>query len=323
MSAMNAYRGLLPDGRRPKVLVVDDQPMNIRVLNELLREDCDVSMALDGERALELCRQQPFDLVLLDVVMPGIDGFEVCRRLKNDPATSVIPVIFVTGQEGPEDEVKGLEAGAVDFITKPIQPVVVSARVRTHLLLKLQGDMLRSIASVDGLTRVANRRRFEETLQAAWRRAVRERTPCALLMIDIDYFKLFNDRYGHPVGDVCLCQVAQALAGVLSRPYDMLARYGGEEFVALLPATDALGALEIGRRMHEAVGALQREHEDSPLGDYVSVSIGGAACMPSAGVVPTELVEQADAQLYQAKREGRDRVSISFAMSGEPQRLKA
>lgn len=310
MKLLESYRQLIKDGRRPRVLVVDDQPMNIRVLHELLRDDCEVTMALDGERALAMCQEQPPDLVLLDVVMPGIDGLEVCRRLKADAATADIPVIFVTGQESVEDEVMALEAGAVDFITKPVKPVVVRARVHSQLLLKLQGDMLRQIASLDGLTGVANRRRFEEMLQAAWRTGLREHAPCALLMIDIDYFKKYNDHYGHPAGDACLREVAQALASCMSRPYDLIARYGGEEFVALLPGTDADGAAEIARRMLEAIAHLDREHAASPVSMHVTVSIGGASCVPLRKEGAMQLVERADAQLYIAKRGGRARLSV-------------
>ncbi|WP_022974715.1 response regulator, partial [Xanthomonas maliensis] len=174
MSDFTAYRRLAPAGRRPRVLIVDDQPMNIRVLHELLRDACDVSMAMDGGRALALCQQQPPDLLLLDVMMPEMDGLQVCRLLKADPATADIPVVFVTGQDAPEDEVAALEAGGVDFISKPVQPVVVRARVQTHLVMKLQSDLLRETALLDGLTGVANRRRFDDALHSTWHACLRK-----------------------------------------------------------------------------------------------------------------------------------------------------
>ena len=192
---------LLHANRRPKILIADDQPTNIRVLYELFRDQCDVFMATTGAQTMQICRAELPDLILLDVVMDDIDGHEVCRRLKADPLTGAIPIIFVTSQNQEADEVIALGLGAVDFITKPINPVIVRARVRTHLTLKLQGDLLRASALLDGLTGVANRRKFDEDVQTDWRQCLRESAPLSLILIDIDYFKLYNDRYGHQAGD--------------------------------------------------------------------------------------------------------------------------
>ena len=186
---------------RPKLLVVDDQRINILVLNELFREDCDVFMATSGEQALQVCRAQLPDLVLLDVQMDGIDGYEVCRRLKADAESRNIPVIFITAQGGEADEVRGLQLGAVDFIAKPINPVIVRARVQTHLTLKLQSDLLRSMTLFDGLTGVPNRRKFDEQLVRDWRQSQREQTALSVILIDVDHFKRYNDHYGHQAGD--------------------------------------------------------------------------------------------------------------------------
>lgn len=196
---------------RPKLLIVDDQSTNIRVLHELFREDCDVFMATSGEQAITVCQTQLPDLILLDVVMDDVDGHEVCRRLKADPVTQGIPIIFITAQQRDSDEALGLELGAVDFISKPINPIIVRARVRTHLTLKLQNDLLRSMALMDGLTGVANRRKFDEDISADWRQCFREQKPLSLILADVDYFKRYNDRYGHLAGDGCLKSVAQAL----------------------------------------------------------------------------------------------------------------
>ncbi|MCK1791967.1 diguanylate cyclase [Pseudomonas violetae] len=266
---------------RPKLLIVDDQPTNIRVLHELFREDCDVFMATGGEQAISVCQTQLPDLILLDVVMEGMDGHEVCRRLKVDPMTQGIPIIFITAQHQESDEVLGLELGAVDFITKPINTTIVRARVRTHLTLKIQSDLLRSMALMDGLTGVANRRKFNEDILADWRLCFREQKPLSLILVDVDYFKRYNDHYGHPAGDGCLKSIAQALSEAVRRPYDLVARYGGEEFACVLPNTALSGAVEIAERMRERVRTLGIEHAASDVDRVVTISLGVATLTPT------------------------------------------
>jgi len=299
---------LLHTNRRPKILIADDQPTNIRVLFELFRDQCDVFMATSGAQTIQICRAELPDLILLDVVMDDIDGHEVCRRLKADSLTSAIPIIFVTSQNQEADEVIALGLGAVDFITKPINPVIVRARVRTHLTLKLQGDLLRASALLDGLTGVANRRKFDEDVQTDWRQCLRESAPLSLILIDIDYFKLYNDRYGHQAGDNCLKLVAMALFETLRRPYDKLARYGGEEFACLLPKTKLSGASAMAQRMQTRVSELRVEHLGSNVDQIVTISLGVAAMVPTPSVTPELLLKAADQQLYEAKRTGRARV---------------
>ncbi|CAN7738134.1 diguanylate cyclase domain-containing protein [Caballeronia sp. 15715] len=299
---------LLHTNRRPKILIADDQPTNIRVLYELFRDECDVFMATSGTQTIQICRAELPDLILLDVVMDDIDGHEVCRRLKADPLTGAIPIIFVTSQNQEADEVIALGLGAVDFITKPINPVIVSARVRTHLTLKLQGDLLRASALLDGLTGVANRRKFDEDVQTDWRQCLRESAPLSLILIDIDYFKLYNDRYGHQAGDNCLKLVARTLFEALRRPYDKLARYGGEEFACLLPKTELAGASAIAERMRARVSELNVEHLGSEVDQVVTISLGVASMVPTPSVTPELLLKAADQQLYEAKRTGRARV---------------
>jgi diguanylate cyclase (GGDEF)-like protein len=264
-------------------------------------------MATSGAKALTLCKDDPPDLVLLDVVMPEMDGHEVCARLKADEATRNIPVIFVTSHTDAEEETKGLELGAVDFIAKPVNPAVVRARVKTHLTLKAQSDLLRQMVFIDGLTGVANRRCFDERLDTEWRRAARSASPLALLMLDVDHFKRFNDRYGHQAGDECLRRVASAIKGGLLRPGDLVARYGGEEFACILPGTDFEGALAIASRIEQIVRGLQVEHVDSDVSDVVTVSIGVSANLPERDGGPARLLALADAQLYRAKHSGRGR----------------
>nr|WP_129587044.1 PleD family two-component system response regulator [Pseudomonas frederiksbergensis] len=300
---------------RQKLLIVDDQPTNIRVLHELFREDCDVFMATSGEQAITLCRTQLPDLILLDVVMEGMDGHEVCRRLKADPATQDIPIIFITAQQQESDEVLGLELGAVDFISKPINPIIVRARVRTHLTLKLQNDLLRSMALMDGLTGVANRRKFDEGILADWRQCFREQKPLSLILVDVDFFKRYNDQYGHQAGDSCLKSVAQALSEMVRRPYDLVARYGGEEFACVLPNTGISGAVEIAEKMQERIRALGIEHSASDVDRVVTISLGVATLTPSGDLEFQALIEAADKQLYEAKKAGRARVCSSAISS--------
>lgn len=297
---------------RPKLLLVDDQPMNIRVLHQLFRYECDVHMATGGEQAIEVCKALLPDLILLDVVMEGMDGHEVCRRLKADPLTQDIPIIFLSANGEEDDEAIGLELGAVDYIGKPFNPMIVRARVKTHLTLKRQGDYLRSMAMLDGLTGVANRRKLEARLEAAWSQACRDNGPLSLIMIDVDYFKKYNDHYGHQSGDQCLRRLAMALAATLNRPYDLLARYGGEEFACLLPDTDLAGAERVAQKMLAAVAELRIEHLASEVGPQVSLSLGVATVLASARLTPQELLRCADEQLYLAKAGGRARVCARF-----------
>ncbi len=295
---------------RPRLLVVDDQPINIQTLYQIFHADHEVFMATSGEQALAFCRGNPLpDLILLDVVMPGLDGLAVCRQLKADPVLANIPVIFVTACMDPADETRALEAGGVDFITKPVNPMVVRARVKTHLTLKAQGDFLRSLVFIDGLTGVANRRRFDEALLSEWRQCRRAGTPLALLMIDIDHFKRYNDHYGHPTGDACLQQVAAVLKAAMQRACDLVARYGGEEFVCLLPGCDQAPALAKAQALQAALAAQGIAHEASPTAAWVTLSIGVAVAQPQAGGSPAALVAAADAALYSAKHRGRNCIS--------------
>jgi diguanylate cyclase (GGDEF)-like protein len=292
-------------GRKPRLLIVDDQPVNVQALYQVFAADHQVFMATSGEQALALCASKRPDLVLLDVVMPGMDGYEVCSRLMADPATHDIPIIFVTAQTDEAAETVGLELGAVDFIAKPINPNIVRARVRTQLTLKAQSDLLRHWVYIDGLTGVHNRRHFDEQLTAEWGRAVRNGAPLSVVLLDVDLFKRFNDRYGHQAGDDCLKRVAATLKASLLRPGDMVARYGGEEFVCLLPDTGLDGALALARRLGHDIEALEIEHADSDVAPVVTVSLGVSSKSEDTVGTAAALLREADAQLYIAKSRGR------------------
>lgn len=293
---------------RPRLLVVDDQAVNIQALYHAFAEDHQVFVATHGAQAIKLCREKQPDLVLLDIVMPGMDGYEVCTAMKADKDTCDVPIIFVTGETDEGAETRGLDAGAVDFITKPINPKIVRARVRTHILLKRQSDHLRSLTLLDGLTGIANRRSFDERLEMEWRRAFRNARPLSLLMVDVDHFKRFNDHYGHASGDECLQHIAQTLRYTLTRPGDLVARFGGEEFVCLLPDTEASGAAAVAQLLERRVRELARPHEASPSDTIVTVSIGVGHTDGRTPMSALDLVKAADAQLYRAKAAGRGRV---------------
>ena len=294
---------------RPQLLIVDDQPLNIRLFHEIFHADHEVFFATSGEDALEFCKTNYPDLILLDVVMPGLNGYEVCRRLKQDERTRDIPVIFVTAQSDASEEEDGLAAGAVDFIAKSASANVMRARVGTLIALKRQSDLLRQMARVDALTGLANRRHFDETLGSEWRRCTRSGNPLSLVMIDLDHFKLFNDYYGHQAGDSCLQQVSACLKAGFARSHDLVARYGGEEFVCVMPETSLHGAEAKAQTLEKAVRALRIPHDKSSVaGGIVTISLGVAVAMPNVGGDCAELMLCADRSLYMAKEAGRGQV---------------
>ncbi len=295
-----------------KILIVDDEPANLDILMSLLRDDYKVVAALNGEKALEMASSDsPPDLVLLDILMPGMDGYEVCRQLKENDATKNLPVIFVTAVSEVMDETRGFKLGAVDYITKPFHPPVIKARVKAHIELKIKSDMLEKLASIDGLTNLYNRRRLDELLSSEWNRCLRSKTPLSLIMIDIDFFKLFNDTYGHAMGDQCLRDVAWTLKDCLRRPGDIIARYGGEEFAVLLSGSDAKGAKSMADKLREEVQSLKIPHASSEVSEYVTISLGVATAFAAEDIdSPAELLTAADSALYHSKKNGRNLVTI-------------
>ncbi|CAN7629103.1 diguanylate cyclase [Caballeronia sp. dw_19] len=291
-----------------KVLVVDDAAINRQVLGDLLKTDHTVILAKNGEQALALATQHVPDLILLDVVMPEVSGYDVLNRLKSDPRTAAIAVIFITGLDTPEDEAHGLTLGASDYITKPFNLTVVLARVRCHLQLARQRRMLETLANIDGLTELANRRHFDERYALEWARATRDRQPLSVAILDIDFFKNYNDQAGHAMGDRVLQAVASVLTDGLNRATDLVARFGGEEFALLMPGTGAESALQLAERLREATGRLAMRRLDSTEADRITVSLGGATLRLGNNESAAELLKAADDHLYRAKNEGRNRV---------------
>jgi diguanylate cyclase (GGDEF)-like protein len=294
--------------RRGRVLVVDDQPVNLQLMAEVLRGSYDVLVATSGSRALEIASSGSADLILLDVEMPEMDGIEVCSRLKADPRTSAVPVLFVSARGEVQDEARGFDAGGVDYIIKPVNGPLVCARVRTHLELKIARDALEQMALVDGLTGIANRRRFDDALQSEWRRSGRGGRPLALILFDVDHFKRFNDSWGHVRGDECLRSVAAVLSEECGRAADVVARYGGEEFALILPDTTAAGAMDVVRRLLGRFAQLRISGCESKPPAEVSLSGGGVTLVPTLDGDPKEVLNLADHLLYQAKAAGRKRV---------------
>ena len=300
------------------ILIVDDNPINLSVLSQtLLSEGFQVRVAIDGENALDQVSYELPDLILLDVEMPVLNGFETCEQLKANPLTRDIPVVFMTALADTTNKVKGLAVGAVDYITKPFQEQELLARVKVHLKLSFVVQQLQEanfkleqIANLDGLTQVANRRRFDQYIDQEWRRLAREQQPLSLILCDVDYFKLYNDNYGHQAGDTCLKGVAQAINSALKRPADLLARYGGEEFVLVLPNTKLSGATQLADLVTEEVRRLQIPHARSDVSEYVTLSMGISSEIPHPDMLPNTLIEKADQALYQAKKRGRNQYYV-------------
>lgn len=294
---------------RKCILIVDDESANIQSLAAALggagaEAPYTLRFAKTGEQAVLVAHSAQPDLILLDVVLPGMNGLATLAKLQADPLTQGIPVIFVTARDDIDEEATGLERGAVDYITKPFSPAIVRARVRTHLELKRQREFEAQRARIDGLTGIANRRAFDEQLERYQALGKAQRAPgdLKLLMIDVDYFKRYNDRAGHGAGDDCLRQLARRLQQTFARNNELVARLGGEEFAVLIQG----GSLaHHAQRALDAVAELALIHPDSPLGAYVTVSIG--ALERGVESAPEELLQAADVLLYQAKQQGRNR----------------
>lgn len=306
-----------------QILVVSGVPTTIELLSSALFSDYRIKFATSGRRAVELAGlpDRP-DLILLDDSIPDMQAHDVCRVLKEYPGTRAVPVILVTARNDANAQELGFAAGAVDFVAKPFDLATVRARVRTHVNLKLRTDLLEAQASLDGLTGLPNRRRFEEAIELEWRRGTRDRCALSVIMLDVDHFKAYNDAYGHAAGDECLRQVSTAMTAGLSRPGDLVARYGGEEFTIILPGCNRFGAQTIAERVRALVEALRIPHAHSPTSRFVTVSLGCCTVTPDQESSPRGLVEQADQALYRAKQDGRNRVDgYPFASGVEQTRV--
>ena len=320
------------------ILVVDDSVDSRLLIQRFLQQEGHRDFLMAGTAAEALGQlgvdgstpSGPVELILMDLELPGMNGIEACRRITEDPRLGDIPVIVVTASSENGSLPAAFQAGAVDYLLKPINPIELGARVRSMLRLKRELDErkrreaellevtyrlaaakseLQRLSSLDGLTGLSNRRHFDEVYGAEWKRAARDATFLSVILIDIDHFKAFNDRYGHLAGDDCLRRVAAALREGVKRPGDCVARYGGEEFVALLPETHQVGAGSVAEAMRLAVASLSLEHATSPVAPTLSISLGTATTIPRETSSPAELLAAADEELYKSKNAGRNRLS--------------
>lgn len=290
-----------------KILVIDDSPVQTEFLTSILKPDYEITACHTAEAGLRAAKEGGFSLILLDVVMPEMDGFTLLRELKGTELTRYIPVILLTSLTDIQYEERGLLLGAVDYVTKPFSPVIIKARVNAHIQLYHYQMQFRRQAMVDELTGVANRRRYEEEYPVRWREAIRFGLPFSICMFDIDKFKIYNDTFGHPAGDQVIAAVAKTAASYFQRSTDLFARYGGEEFVALFLGSEGRTAFEFLKTVRQAVEELHLPH-NSPVSPWVTISVGGVTVVPTTEHSPEEFLQRADAMLYDAKNFGRNMV---------------
>ncbi len=329
--------------RSPVVMMVDDQPIFAESVRRMLEAEGDIVFHYcnDPAKAIDMAAEVKPTVILQDLRMPEIDGLTLVRFFRANPATELVPVIVLSSEQEAREKSKAFSAGASDYLVKLPDRVELIARIRahsknylTHLerdeayrkLRELQRKLeqknaeLQRLTNLDGLTTIANRRRFDEALRTEWMRAVRKKTMLSLILIDIDSFKAYNDNYGHQAGDDCLRKVAQALNSRFRRPTDLLARYGGEEFVVLLPDTLLSGATKLALELNEYINRIHIPHQFSDVADHVTISLGVACCQPGVdGYDANALIEAADRALYEAKRAGRNQVSVSQSCSKRAQ----
>lgn len=313
------------EAERQKILIIDDVPANIQIMHAVLRDDYAVFFATSGSDGIRMAQKELPDLILLDIMMPDMDGYEVCTKIKTDPLTSQIPVIFITAMSNVEDEAKGLEMGAIDYITKPFSPPIVNARVKNHLELKRHRDILVELTSElenknrelnllareDALTGLANRRYFDEVLETEIRRAGRSHQLLSLVLCDVDFFKSYNDHYGHVAGDRCLQTIGQVLLRIFKRASDLPARYGGEEFAVIFPDTPPGNAGLLIEKLRRAMIEQAIPHPSSAAAAFVTLSYGVVEAHPTAERNAAWYINEADKALYRAKENGRNQVAIA------------
>ena len=297
----------MTDQKDNSILIVDDEKPNLLYLNSLLSAEYSIFIAKDGREAVAKANELQPDLILMDILMPGMDGYEALAALKSSEATKAIPVVFITGLDDVDDERKGLALGADDYISKPFHDAIVQLRVRNQMKIVNQMRTIERMSMTDKLTDLANRRSFDKQLSTEWKRSARDRSPISILMVDIDKFKEYNDTYGHQQGDRAIKAVAEVIANTFKRPADFPARWGGEEFAVLLPMTDLDGALAVSEKLRSNVEGIAVPCDDGPP-TKITVSIGINTEIPTQTEDTESFVKKADTALYQAKRGGRNKV---------------
>ena len=289
------------------ILIVDDMDINLKMLSDVLQEEYTVYTALNGDDAIKIAKELSPDLILLDIVMPVMNGFQVFSSLRDMNETAGTPIMFITALSSPDDEQRGLQLGAVDYICKPFDNAVVKLRVRQQIRIVNQLRAIENLSMIDQLTRIPNRRNFDHRLNVEWGRAIREKTSISILILDIDDFGNYNNTYGHQQGDRALCMVAKELMQALKRTSDFAARWGGEEFIALVPNSDISGGLKIGERIRVNIESADVALEDGDI-TKLTVSIGVNSQIPTSSCSVEEFISKADKALYKAKNMGKNRV---------------
>lgn len=303
----------------PLVLIVDDDKFTrLQIRQRLQQEAYRVEEVSNGEQCLAAYTELHPDIILLDAMMPVMDGFTCCAQLRSLPGGERLPILIITGLDDEASVNWAFDAGATDYVTKPINWAVLIQRVRRLVReaqlskdLEQANEELQRLASLDSLTQLANRRHFDQYLSQEWKRMTRDKTPLSLIMCDIDFFKAYNDTFGHQAGDHCLQQVANAINLAAKRPADLVARYGGEEFIVVLPNTDSEGALRVANEIRTNIRTLEISHPSSQVSQYVTLSFGVASAIPTQETLPETLITDADKRLYQAKAEGHDLIALA------------
>ncbi|WKC57973.1 diguanylate cyclase [Borrelia sp. P9F1] len=288
-----------------KLLLVDDTPTNLDLLIDILQDDYEIRVAIDGFDALKQVKIDSPDLILLDVLLPDISGYEVCRRLKGDPETRDIPIIFISSRDSTDAQLEGFNVGGVDYILKPFNARIIDARIKTHLELKRLRDHFKNLARIDGLTQIPNRRFFTDKFAKSWMKALEHKERVIVGMLDIDYFKKYNDNYGHTNGDECLKLIAKSLNKIAVRYKIWVARYGGEEFILFSVNKSLDEMIIIVNLIIEDIKSLEIVHEYNSVSGFVTVSIGLAEQIP-CDTNFTKIIKLADDKLYEAKVSGRN-----------------
>ncbi|GMQ83879.1 MAG: PleD family two-component system response regulator [Gammaproteobacteria bacterium] len=331
----------IDEGRWAIVLLVDDQAMVAEAIRRMLADEPDIEFhyCSDPKQAVKQAVAVKATIILQDLVMPDVDGMTLVRFYRNNPTTRDVPVIVLSSKEDPQVKSDAFSNGATDYLVKLPEKIELLARIRAHaksyLVQKERDDAFRTmekmqeqlsainnelahsnrelkrLSSMDGLTSLANRRQFDATLEQEWQRAIRTELPLSLLFADIDYFKRYNDSYGHQAGDDCLKKIADSLQKTVHRPADLVCRYGGEEFVMILPDTTSEGALAVAEKVLIHIADLNIPHTNSDTADHVTLSIGVATLRPEEGCSPDELIEAADKMLYKAKENGRNCIEVA------------
>jgi len=297
--------------QKNSVLIVDDEASNLQVLAHILDADYTIYTAKNGADAIQMVGKYVPDLILLDIIMPEMDGYQVLAKLKNMEATEKIPIIFVTGLSSTEDETKGLSLNAADYISKPFSPMIVKLRVRNQIQIVNHLRTIERLSLLDQLTGIPNRRSFDDRIKAEWKRAIRAGgyQYVSLLVMDVDNFKTYNDTYGHQQGDIALQTIACGFSKLLKRSSDFAARWGGEEFIVLLPDTPLDGALEIAETIRKCIENTEIPNYEDGSFSKVTVSIGVSTQAPTKNPCIDAFISRADKALYDAKATGRNRIA--------------